>query len=123
MLCEEFRRKSLKRRIQLVTQVGLDTLRGADRREARAEAGQPVRGGQRQDDGGIAGERSGRAVAREGVDGVLDRPRDGQGKARGRGETERAERIARAIPRDGVDEGACGRGQPRLPAACGLRAA
>jgi len=95
---EEFRREFLQRGVQAVAQIGLHALRGADRREPRAEPRDPVGRGQRQDQADLAAEGGARALARERVDRVLDRPRDRQGEAGGRGETERAERVARAIP-------------------------
>jgi len=54
---------------------------------------------------------------------VLHRPRDGQRESGGRDETERAEGVARAVRAGGARDGVRGRGQPRLPAACGFSAA
>ena len=70
-----------------------------------------------------AGRALGGAVAGERVDRVLDRPRHGEREPGGGEETERAERVTRAVPPGGAREGERGRRQPRLPAACGLSAA
>src|SRR5439155_321610 len=87
---EEFRREFLQRGVQAVAQIGLHALRGADRREPRAEPRDPVGRGQGQDQADLAAEGGAGALARQRVDRVLDRPRDRQGEAGGRGETERA---------------------------------
>ena len=123
MTREELRRKRLQRGVQPIPEIGFHTLAGAEDREPRAEPRGAVGRREREDEADIAAEGGGGAVAGERVDRVLDRPRHGEREPGGGEETERAERVTRAVPPGGAREGERGRRQPRLPAACGLSAA
>jgi len=71
----------------------------------------------------VVADRGGRRMRLERVDRSLHRPGDCQRRERRGGETDDAEGVAGPVVPDVTPRRPRGRGQPRLPAACGWSAA
>jgi len=119
----EARRERLQRREEVAADFRLDALTAPGDREARSEPRQAVEDGGRRDQRDEVSYRRRGRIGLERVDRALDRPRDRERRVRSRSQARDAESVARSVAPDVAPDRPSGRGQPRLPAACGERAA
>jgi hypothetical protein len=119
----EPRRERLEGRIEIVPDIGLDPLTTAGDREARPEPRDAVDESEQRDEGGRRADRRRPGIGLQCVDRALDHPGNRDRREGGGAEAEDADGVARTVAPDVAPGRPRGRGQPRLPAACGKRAA
>ena len=121
MRVESLRKVYREGRVEVVADVRLDALAPSGDREARAEPCDTVDEREEHDQTDVVPDR--RRVPLQSVDCSLHRPRDRERRERRGPEAGDADTVARSVPPDVTPGRPGGRGQPRLPAACGRRAA
>src|SRR5438128_1846024 len=102
---------------------GRDAALPASDREAGAEPRDAIDDGEQRDERDDVSDRCRGRIRLQGVDRPLYRPGNRERRERRGPEASDADAVARSVGPEVTPGGPSGRGQPRLPAACGRRAA